>query len=209
MNKKPTARSKQAAATKRRISRVGLKLIRTHGFDQVNVEDIARAAGVSVGTFYYYFPSKNDLLGGRRIDEYFEKEVADKLSSGSCVERVATFFHYYAQFSLNDGIEIVRGLYCKYDSKLIISQKRYIQQLMIGILADAQSAGELLAGTVIDDMLLPLFMCAQGVIFQWYITGGKIDLERELYNTVLRVLNTFLAAPVNIDELIAKLLTVK
>jgi AcrR family transcriptional regulator len=37
-------------------------LWRTHGFDEVSVEQVCAGAGVAKGTFYFYFPRKEHLL---------------------------------------------------------------------------------------------------------------------------------------------------
>ena len=37
-------------------------LFRQHGFDETRVEEITRAAGVAKGTFFNYFPTKEDVL---------------------------------------------------------------------------------------------------------------------------------------------------
>jgi AcrR family transcriptional regulator len=44
------------------LAGVALKLWAEHGFDQTSVEAIAREAGISKGTFYLYFESKDALL---------------------------------------------------------------------------------------------------------------------------------------------------
>ena len=57
---KMTSRDIQAQATKDKIYKVGIELIQKYGIDGVNVTQIAKAAGVSVGTFYHYYTSKLD-----------------------------------------------------------------------------------------------------------------------------------------------------
>lgn len=57
-----TKRAAQAAETKKRIIREMKKLIRKKGFENTSVKEISEKAGITVGTFYYYFPSKEDLL---------------------------------------------------------------------------------------------------------------------------------------------------
>lgn len=45
-----------------RIIQVASNLIMDKGVDNTSLSDIARAVGISKGTLYYYYPSKNDLI---------------------------------------------------------------------------------------------------------------------------------------------------
>lgn len=49
-------------ARRRELAEVALRLWAEHGFDQTSVAAIAREAGVSKGSFYLYFSSKDALL---------------------------------------------------------------------------------------------------------------------------------------------------
>ncbi|MBK7824030.1 TetR/AcrR family transcriptional regulator [Nannocystis sp.] len=39
---------------------LGLQLFSDHSYDELSIDDIARAAGISKGLLYHYFPSKRD-----------------------------------------------------------------------------------------------------------------------------------------------------
>ena len=46
---------------RRRIQETALDLFDREGFENVSVEEIAQAAGCSVGNIYHYFKSKDEL----------------------------------------------------------------------------------------------------------------------------------------------------
>lgn len=48
--------------TKRALVQAAMALWRTNGYAKTTVADICRAAGVSRGLFYFYFPAKEDIL---------------------------------------------------------------------------------------------------------------------------------------------------
>jgi AcrR family transcriptional regulator len=56
------ALSSKAEATSARILEVALDLFRRKGFEQTTMRGIAAEAGVSLGSAYYYFDSKEDLV---------------------------------------------------------------------------------------------------------------------------------------------------
>jgi AcrR family transcriptional regulator len=55
-------RSRRWGATHQRIYDVALQLFVQHGYEQVHVGQIAKAAEVSVPTFYAHYPSKEHLV---------------------------------------------------------------------------------------------------------------------------------------------------
>ena len=58
MEKQLPARKRQALEMRSRIQNVALDLFDRDGFENVSVEQIAQAAGCSVGNIYHYFKSK-------------------------------------------------------------------------------------------------------------------------------------------------------
>lgn len=58
----PTERDKQREETRRRVYEAALAVFRADGVPGARIDDIARAAGVSRGTFYFHFPTKDDVL---------------------------------------------------------------------------------------------------------------------------------------------------
>jgi AcrR family transcriptional regulator len=53
---------KKSEVTRARILDAALDLFQRHGFDETTMRGIAAAAGVSLGSAYYYFQSKEDLV---------------------------------------------------------------------------------------------------------------------------------------------------
>ncbi|TQN40676.1 TetR family transcriptional regulator [Blastococcus colisei] len=62
MTETPDWRARRWAATHQRIYGTAIELFLEHGYEAVNVGQIARAAEVSVPTFYAHYPSKEHLV---------------------------------------------------------------------------------------------------------------------------------------------------
>jgi AcrR family transcriptional regulator len=73
----PDWRARRWAATHQRIYDAALELFQQHGFDAVNVGQIARAADVSVPTFYAHFPSKEHVVMNLPSAEDFTALLAE------------------------------------------------------------------------------------------------------------------------------------
>lgn len=81
---KLTKRQIQANKTRSKIYKIAVDLMEKKGFNNITIEEISKKAKVSVGAFYHYYNSKEDILFEifRRADEYFENEVAQVLREG-------------------------------------------------------------------------------------------------------------------------------
>jgi AcrR family transcriptional regulator len=58
----PTTRAARSAARRLRITAVASQQITEHGFENLSVNDLAAAVGLSVGGIYRYITTKTDLL---------------------------------------------------------------------------------------------------------------------------------------------------
>jgi AcrR family transcriptional regulator len=79
----------------REIERAALELFAVDGPDGVTVEQIAAAAGISVRTFFRYFPSRDDImfaLPRRQVDDLCAR-VASRPRSESVLEAFIAAVH--------------------------------------------------------------------------------------------------------------------
>ncbi len=82
-----------------------MKLLKRDGYRRVQLSDIAKDAGVSKATVYYYFTDKDDLLtravagrmGARHAD--FERRLA--AAGGSATHRLRVFLREFWRLSLS------------------------------------------------------------------------------------------------------------
>jgi len=86
--------------TEERILTAALGLIGRRGVRRLGMQEIAEAAGVSRGTLYRYFPSKDHvLMGAADYDERrFIAGLDDVLAAVPPAERVAAFMAYAFDF---------------------------------------------------------------------------------------------------------------
>ena len=55
-------RDRQREETRKRVYEAALTIFRRDGVVQARIDDIVKLAGVSRGTFYFHFPTKDDVL---------------------------------------------------------------------------------------------------------------------------------------------------
>jgi TetR/AcrR family transcriptional regulator, fatty acid metabolism regulator protein len=86
----PAPRQRRAVATRRRIYEAAMAEYAKVGLDAARVEDIVAAAGVSWGTFFHYFPAKEDVLldAAAEVCRAYAVAAAAGLEAGQHTESV-------------------------------------------------------------------------------------------------------------------------
>lgn len=76
---------------KEKITKQSIKLFQEKGFSETSIQDIVDALGVTKGTFYYYFTSKEILLMEihlRYIDDLLTRQKVIIESTKNCREKI-------------------------------------------------------------------------------------------------------------------------
>lgn len=190
---KITSRAKQAEETKNKIYEGGVNLIRIHGFDGVTVEQIAKEAGVSVGTYYYYFKSKFELFSEifKQADIYFLKEVNSHLKAEDYKGQIVEFFEKYADFNYLNGLKMVKKLYTS-DNKMFNLKGRDMQKILEDIIDSGQIEGHISKVEISTEITRILFVVARGVVFEWCLFDGEIDLKGEMMKIIGRMVDGYM-----------------
>src|SRR6202167_39932 len=83
-------RQRRAAATRRRLYEAAMAEYAKGGLETARVEDIVAAAGVSWGTFFHYFPAKEDVLldAAAEVCRAYGEAVRAGLKAGQDTETV-------------------------------------------------------------------------------------------------------------------------
>lgn len=95
---------------KNEIREIALDLFRNHTYDSVSVNRIAKEAGISKNTFYYYFSNKEELIMEVFKPEFlFDDEIIIKLSSLAKVEdQLRVIYQSAIQYFARLGKPIVK-----------------------------------------------------------------------------------------------------
>jgi len=79
----PGSRARQRADTRERIFETALREFREVGFSAAQIDRIAKNAGIARGTFYFHFPTKDDVMLelARRINARIVRRVSSIVES--------------------------------------------------------------------------------------------------------------------------------
>jgi TetR/AcrR family transcriptional regulator, fatty acid metabolism regulator protein len=189
-----TSRKKQAIQTKQRIYEAAVSIMQKHGFEEATIEKICKKAKVSVGSFYVYYKSKEDVLVEvyASADQYFRDIVQPLLADLSYHDKVLTFFQHYALYNIKTGLDFVKRLYGS-ESKLFVARDRYMHQLLREILSHSVEAGQYRSDMSLDEAEQFLFIVARGVVTDWCLYEGSYGLEEKMAYYFRRILPVFFA----------------
>ena len=181
-NRSITKRKEQALETKERIYSAAIELMDQEGFENITIADISKKAGVSVGAFYHYFTSKNDILAEifHKADEYFSTQVISRLTKGNTPEKIIKYFDDYAKFNMRSGVELTKQIFNP-KIKFFIKKDRPMLTILEDLIQDGQEKKEIRADEDPQELSRLLFVMARGVVFDWSVYDGSYDLEAQMH----------------------------
>lgn len=186
-----TKRQEQALETKNRIYTAAIDLMDREGFENITIADISKKAGVSVGAFYHYFTSKNDILAEifHKADEYFSTQVNSGLEMESIPEKIVEYFDHYAKFNLTSGVEMTQQLFNP-KIKFFIKKDRPMLTILEDLIHEGQERKEIRVDEDPEELARFLFVMARGIVFEWSLYDGSYDLEATMHKYIQILVST-------------------
>lgn len=154
MQKVESKRERNKRERKERLYLAAVDLFRQQGFDETRVEEITQAAGVAKGTFFNYFPAKEDVLlyiGERHISRLGATLVTGGSERSelerSAVASLKSLMHTLAH-SLEDDKDLVRlaverVMKITYLAPDPADSRFSLQSLMAILIGQGQRSGEI------------------------------------------------------------------
>lgn len=184
-------RTTKGAATKKTIFEAARTLFKTRDYDAVSVEKIVQEAGVSKGTFYVHFASKDALIASI-VEEYvgtvdlgYQKHL-DSLPRDmpfpdvllSLIEKIAD--------TLTDeiGVESMRHVYQlqlsgSVNVETVKTYNRELYHIFGHILAQGIEYGAFCAGLPLDELTRHFVTAIRGMSYEWCIRYPHFDLKKQ------------------------------
>lgn len=179
---KSNVRKKQARRRSEIIEAV-IPLITGEDFDTISVNDLCKAAGISVGTFYHYFTQKTDMLIGLLwlIDEDLEQNVFPLLTKKDEMENLRIFAHAWANHIKEHGLERSKLIATmNLESEMLVESERSSIQRLKKIFEDAQKKGQLGKGDSVDTLTEYFLLMLRSVSNDWSRREGKYDIVQKM-----------------------------
>lgn len=190
MDKKISSRRAQAEETRKKLFATAVKLIQRKGYYQTTVSEICKEAGVSKGTFYVHYKSKEDIVRdsyyvniGEYVLSHFEQWLRDH-PRGSLFDRIEKFLLLEFAYASSTGYELICLAYAMNFSSCVPEpgghmKKRVFAQRLKALVDEGARQGSFDETIAADDIFLYLESAARGVMESWCFSGGSFDLEEK------------------------------
>lgn len=170
-------------SVKGRIVKAAWELFWEKGYDDTKVNDIIKKSDTSKGSFYYYFDSKDALLGtlSTMLDEQYERleqEMDPDISSYDKLLLLNYEVHRFIEEKIN--AELLASLYStqlitKGDRKLLDQNRKYYR-LVAKIIEEGQRCGQIIKDKSIPEITKYYSLCERALVTDWCLNRGSYSL---------------------------------
>lgn len=195
--KQTTELSKQqqkSKETKERIFQAAKRILQKSGYENLSIKNICEEAGVSNGSFYHHFKTKDDLLS-----YYIEEQPnmdSDLLEIPKDIdeakEAIVGVYLNYASYCRELGVEFIAGYYTPHNQALnptIRTERPYPIVTVQQYLEKAVEANAIAVKLSIPEIVTDIRMLVIGNVFEWAMTNGNADFEGNIKRSISHYLD--------------------
>lgn len=177
---KKLSRSEQAKQTKKHILETAMRLFEEEGYEKVTIRKISSTAGVSIGNFYHYFKSKEDiqLQMYRNFDEMV-RDVLKKKEYTTKFDAIRDLIVHQLELDPKRVEIMAQTLRVQLASeKYVIDENREITSYLENLLNEARDAGEIHPSHDLKETRDWILRTSRGILFDWSLRGGTYDMQK-------------------------------
>ena len=185
---------KKSQETKARIFQAAKQLLQRSGYESLSIKNICGEAGVSNGSFYHHFNTKDDLLS-----YYIEEQPsvgADLLELPNGPEEaksvIVSVYLNYVKYCRELGVDFIAGYYTPRNQALnpnIRTERPYPIVTVQCYLEKSVAAGSVTVNLSIEEIVTDIRMLVIGNAFEWAMTNGNASFEENIKRSLSHYLD--------------------
>ena len=181
--------------TKERIFRAAKRILQKNGYEELSIKNICEEAGVSNGSFYHHFKTKDDLLSYYIEDQPSINPDLLDLPRNAEEAKIAIIHVYlnYVNYCRELGVEFISGYYDTKNQALnpasraerpypIVTVQTYVEKAM--------REGIVRLNVSIEEFTTDIRMIVIGNVFEWCLRGGNADFEGNMRRSLGKYLDS-------------------
>ena len=175
--------------TKAKIFRAAKHILQKQGYEQLSIKNICEEAGVSNGSFYHHFKTKDDLLS-----YYIEEQPSinpDLLdmpqNAAEAKAAIIQVYLNYVHYCQELGVEFMSNYYTPKNqtlNPLIRTERPYPIVTVHNYLQKAIDADIIKPDLDLEDITTDIRMIVIGNVFEWCLKSGEADFEGNMRRTL-------------------------
>lgn len=175
--------------TKAKIFRAAKHILQKQGYEQLSIKNICEEAGVSNGSFYHHFKTKEDLLS-----YYIEEQPSinpDLLdmpqNAAEAKAAIIQVYLNYVHYCQELGVEFMSNYYTPKNQSLnplIRTERPYPIVTVHNYLQKAIDADIIKPDLDLEDITTDIRMIVIGNVFEWCLKSGEADFEGNMRRTL-------------------------
>lgn len=185
----------KSKATKEKIFQAAKAILKKKGYEELSIKNICEEAGVSNGSFYHHFKTKDDLLS-----YYIEEQPSinpDVLelpeNASEAKEAIIRVYLNYVEYCEELGVEFMAGYYDTKNQALnvaIRTERPYPIVTVQNYVERAVGAGKIRLDGEIEGFTTDIRMIVIGNVFEWCLRNGEVDFKGNMRRSLGRYLDS-------------------
>lgn len=186
---------RKSKETKERIFQAAKRILQKSGYEELSIKNICEEAGVSNGSFYHHFKTKDDLLS-----YYIEDQPSinpDRLelpkNKEDAKEAIIHVYLNYVKYCKELGVEFMAGYYTPHNQALnptIRTERPYPIVTVQHYLERALEANAIRLNLKIEEITTDIRMIVIGNVFEWSMRNGDADFEGNMRRSLSHYLDS-------------------
>lgn len=194
VKEEPKRQQQKSKETKERIFRAAKRILKKKGYEELSIKNICEEAGVSNGSFYHHFKTKDDLLSYYIEEQPSIRPELLELPKDAAEAKAAIVQVYlnYVRYCRELGVEFMAGYYNPKNQALnaVIRTKRpYPIMTVQAYVEKALAAGRICLNVEIEAFTTDVRMIVIGNVFEWCLRDGQTDFEGNMTRSLGKYLD--------------------
>ncbi len=194
VKEEPKRQQRKSKETKERIFRAAKRILKKKGYEELSIKNICEEAGVSNGSFYHHFKTKDDLLSYYIEEQPSIRPELLELPKDAAEAKAAIVQVYlnYVRYCRELGVEFMAGYYNPKNQALnaVIRTKRpYPIMTVQAYVEKALAAGRIGLNVEIEAFTTDVRMIVIGNVFEWCLRDGQTDFEGNMTRSLGKYLD--------------------
>ena len=185
--------------TREKIFQAAKRILQKKGYEELSIKNICEEAGVSNGSFYHHFKTKDDLLSYYIEDQpKIDPDLLELPDSVAGVKQgIIQVYMNYVKYCRELGVEFMSEYYDTKNQALnaairmerpypIVTVRHYVEK--------AEQAGVVKLNVKLEEFTTDIRMIVIGNVFEWCVKHGEADFEGNMSRSLGKYLDATLCS---------------